>query len=271
MILCTGCFASMNILVKSLHTIPTFQIVFFRAIGTASICALLLVQQGQSLLGTHRELLMLRGVTGAFSLLCFFHAIKLMPLGSAVSLRYLAPFIAIVLSVFFLKEKVRGYQWFFVLLAFTGALLIKGFDSRISFEALFWILSSALLVGVVYFLLRKIGNREHPLVIILYFTTISTFISFPGAILYWVNPDSLMCWFQLIGLGLLGFGGQYFMTKAFQIEETSRVAPLKYLEAIFAITFAWILFDENHDWVPLLGMALILVGVMGNSLIKKTK
>ena len=123
MIYCTIAFTLMNALAKYLNDFHAFQLVFFRSLSSWVLCVYFLRKKGISLWGNERKLLILRGLTGVASLSAFFYALKLMPFGSAVSIRYLAPVFAAVMGVLFLKEKVKPVQWFYFLMAFSGVVL----------------------------------------------------------------------------------------------------------------------------------------------------
>lgn len=268
MFLAAALFAVMNALAKSLEDYHTFQIVFFRSLGTVILCMSYMFHKKIDLFGTHKKLLILRGVVGVTSLVFFFMSLKLLPLGTAVSIRYLAPIFGGMFAVWLLKERIKPIQWFYFLIAFAGVVMLKGFESNISLLGLTYVLISAVLVGMVYVLIRKIGSREHPFVIINYFMVIGLVVGGIFMIPNWKTPtntDLLL----LLSMGIVGFGGQVFMTKAFQLEEASRIAPIKYAEAIFALLVGWLWFGEGYTIFGLLGIALIMGGMFLNVLVKK--
>ena len=270
MIISASSFALMNLLVKQMEVFSSFQLVFFRAFFALIICYTLLIYLRIPIWGNQKYLLVSRGIVGTFSLIFFFMALKIMPIGTAVSLRYVAPFFGIILAIKFLNEKMMPIQWLFIFIAFCGAALIKGFDARISTYGLAIVMSSAFFSGVVYLLLRKLGKDDHPVVIVFYFMLIAAVIGLVGSIDHWVQPIGYQ-WIMALAIGILGFFGQYFMTKAFQIEETNKVAPLKYIEAVMAMLLAWIWLGEGYNAYTLLGIVLVILGVLLNTLIKAKK
>ena len=74
---------------------------------------------------------------------------------------------------------------------------------------------------------------------------------------------------MLLGLGVFGYFGQYYMTKAIQISEVNQVAPLKYIEVIFTMIIGAIWLDETYTMISLLGILLILVGLILNFVVKR--
>lgn len=263
MLISAAAFSAMNVLVKLLHGFGALEIVFFRSITTLIICLFYLWWKQIPPLGRNRPWLLIRGITGTISMSLFFYAIKIMPLGSAVALRYLSPIFGIILALIFLGERVRPIQWLFFLMAFSGVILLNGFDGRISGFALGVILTSAFFSGVVFMVIRKLGNGEHPLVIITYFMVVGTLVGFLGAVNNWVQPVGKE-WWLLLAMGVLGLVGQLFITIAVQIEVANKVAPLKYVEAIFILVLSYFFFQESYSLLAMLGIGLIVVGNLLN-------
>lgn len=84
----------------------------------------------------------------------------------------------------------------------------------------------------------------------------------------WVNPKGVD-WLLLLSLGVFGFFGQVFMTKAFQIAKTNLVAPLKYIEVIFTISAGIFWFGDIYSQWSLLGIVMILVALIANVIVGK--
>lgn len=246
------------------------EIVFFRAIGSTLLCFFFLLKNKVPILGNQRKLLILRSVVGLSSMFLFFWAVKLIPFGSAVSLRYLSPIFAAILAIFLLKERITPLQWGCFLMAFVGVVLLKGFDLRMSLFGLVIILSSAFLSGLVYILIRKIGQGDHPLVVVNYFMLTATIVGGFFSIFNWVTPIG-MEWLLLCSMGLFGFFGQLFMTKAYQLAAIGIIAPLKYVEAVFALLVGWAWFGESYTFLALVGIALVVGGMLLNMLSRSKK
>ncbi|MDO6739978.1 MULTISPECIES: DMT family transporter [Polaribacter] len=261
-------FAIMNAVVKYLSVFNVYQIVFFRSIGTLVFTLPLILKSKIPLLGTNKKLLLTRAIVGVISLTCFFQSLNYLPVGTSVSLRYTSPIFAAILAFFLLKEKIKTIQWFLFLLAFVGVLMIKGFGADVNTLGLIFVLISAVFQGLVFVLIRKIGSKEHPLVIINYFMVTAFVFGGLMSINNWINPKPTE-WLLLLSLGVLGYIGQLYMTKAFQTNETNLVAPLKNLEVIFAIIIGAFWFGEIYNLLTLLGVFLILFGLVYNIYIKR--
>ena len=228
MLLSTLSFAFMNVLIKYLIDYSTFQLVFFRSIGSLLITFSVLKSKKIPQWGNQKKLLFYRGLAGVTSMVLFFWSIHYISVGSAVTLRYTSPIFAAILAIFFLKEVIKPLQWFFFIMAFTGVFLIKSYDPSGSNFGVLLVLFAAFFSAVVYILISRIGNRDHPVVVVHYFMLIATTVGGIGSVFFWVAPkteDLVM----LGSLGLFGFFGQLFMTKAFQNAEAHMVAPFKYV------------------------------------------
>ena len=263
MVLSTIAFTGMNGLLKYLTHYSGYQLVFFRSLGSLFFTFGFLLSQKIPILGTHRKLLLIRGVLGATSMLLFFLAIGYIPIGSAVALRYISPIFAAIFAILILKEKVRPVQWLFFTLSFLGILVLKGFDEAIPPIGLFLVLLSAVFSGLVYISIRKIGQKEHPVVIVNYFMCIATIVGGVFSIFHWVTPKATdFIW--LSSLGVFGYYGQLFMTKAFQQGETNIIAPIKYLEVVFAIMVGVGFLGERYSAWSFVGIAMIVGGLLLN-------
>ena len=260
-------FAIMNALVKYLSNFNVYQIVFFRSIGTLAFTIPLIIKHKIPILGTHKKLLLLRGFLGVISLTFFFQSLNFLAVGTAVSLRYTSPIFAAIFALILLKEKIKPIQWFLFLIAFVGVVIIKGFGNNINYSGLIFVLLSAISLGLILVIIRKIGNREHPLVIINYFMVMAFLFGGIMSLNNWKNPN-VNEWLLLLNLGVFGYVGQLYMTKAFQSNETNVVAPLKYLEIIFTIIIGMSWFKETYNSYTLLGVTLILLGLIYNLIIK---
>ncbi|WP_343328703.1 DMT family transporter [Polaribacter staleyi] len=263
-------FSLMNAVVKYLNDFSAYQIVFFRSIGTLFFTVPLILKAKIPILGTHKKLLFIRGLAGVISLTCFFQSLNYLAVGTAVSLRYTSPIFAAILAFIFLKEKIKPIQWFLFLLSFSGVLIIKGFGVDVDSLGIIFVLLSAISLGVIFVVIRKIGDKENPLVIINYFMVMAFVFGGIMSINHWRNP-SLIEWLLLLSLGVFGYVGQLYMTKALQSHETNVIAPLKYLEVIFMIAIGAFWFGEIYNLWTLLGVFLIMFGLLYNIYIKNKK
>ncbi len=257
-------FASMNVLIKLVPRIGSVEIVFFRSVVSFIISFVTLKKIGVGLWGNNKKWLIIRGLSGSIGLLLFFSTIQEMPLASAVAIQYLSPIFTSLLGILIVKERVYSIQWVFFLISFIGVILIQGFDPRVTQVQVGIGIASAMAAGMAYNSIRKLKLSEHPLVIIFY----SPLITIPITSLYliftgWLTP-SLIELLILIAIGLATQFAQYFMTKAYQLEELSKISSIQYIGIVFALLAGVLFFDETYIIKSFVGIFMVLVGVILN-------
>lgn len=268
MLLATFAFTIMQVFVKAVSNIPIAEVVFFRSFITSILCMFYLARNQVPLIGKRQTFLLIRAGCGIISMSLFFTTLQRMPLGASVSLNYLSPIFTAIFAVLLIKEKIKPIQWLFFATALFGVFLLKGFDTRIDTLNLTFAITGALFGGLAYVIIRKIGNSEHPMVIVNYFMLSATIIAGIVMIPFWKTPN-LTEWALLIAIGTLGYFGQIYMTKAFQLEAASQLAPIKYMELVFSLIIGFSWFGEGYSLFSFLGILLILGSMILNILMAK--
>ena len=261
-------FMVVKIFVKMLPHIPPMEIVFFRCLISFLITYYLLKRKGHNILGTNRSLLMMRGIFGTIGLYCYFVILQEIPLATASTLIYFTPLFTSLVGVFLLREKMSIIQWILLLIAFFGIILIQGFDSRVNIFYLLIGLGGSLCAAFAYSIIRYLRDKEHSLVLMIYFPMIAFPIGGLISIFNWVQPN-LIDLFLLILIGVFTQFAQYFMTKAFQSEKVSEVSIVSYSELVFVLLIGNIFFDEKFEFLVYLGMILVTFGVVFNILLAR--
>jgi drug/metabolite transporter (DMT)-like permease len=263
MLLASFFFSLMNVLVKFLPHIPAVEIAFFRALVSLGLSFVILKRLRIPLMGNRPASLLMRGFFGAGALILYFITLQQMPLASAVTIQFLSPIFTTILGLYLVKEKVFTVQWFFFLMAFAGVLLIQGFDTRVTPLYLMIGIGSAFFSGLAYNTIRKIKDSEHPMVIVFYFPLVTVPIA--GIAMAWdfVWPSG-WDWAIIFLIGFFTQIAQYYMTRAYQSDEISKVASIKYIGIIYALIFGYFIFDEAFTLEAHIGMLVVLAGVVGN-------
>jgi drug/metabolite transporter (DMT)-like permease len=269
MLISTMSFSIMQGLIKYLPEIHSFEHVFFRSFITWLFAIFFLLWHKIPLKGKNTKLLFTRAFVGSISLFSFFYILPRIPFGTAVTLKYLAPVFTAILAIFMLGERLKWVQWAFLGIAMLGVCCLKGFDIRIGTFDLIMGLISAFANGLLYILIRQIGDDDHPLVVIHYFMLIASVLSGSLSIPYWKTPnihESII--FFLIGL--TGFIAQVFFTYSLRgtldegkQEDTSFLSMLRYTEVIFALIMGYCWFGETYTTQTFFGFILISIALIG--------
>jgi len=261
MLLATFAFAVMNVFVKQLDRIPAMEIVFFRCLVSALICGVEVSRRQLDWKGNNHTLLIARGTFGTLALFTFFVTLQHMHLATAVTIQYLSPIFTALIGVFVLREDVPARQWFFYGIAFAGVFVLKGFDSRVSAFYLFIGIISAICSGMAYNLVRRLREREEPIVVVLHFQLVGVAAGLVFICFSWRTP-LLWEWFCLLMCGVLTQLGQVCLTKSLQAERIAKVAVLNYIGLIYALIFGVTIFGEHYTAQTVLGIALVVAGVL---------
>jgi drug/metabolite transporter (DMT)-like permease len=266
MLLAALFFSMMSLLVKIAgQRLPTYQIVLARSIISVAITWYLLRRRNIAPWGHRKDLLVFRGLVGFLALLCFFYSITHLALAEATVFHYLNPIFVAMLAPIFLRERMRPLEILSVTISMAGVVLIArpdflfghGVDSLdplvVGVAAV-----GALLSGIAYMTVRKLGETEHPLVIVFYFPLVATVGALPllglGAV--WPTP---MEWLVLLGVGLTTQAAQINLTKGLRLEPAGRASGISYVQILFAAFWGLVFFGEYLSWMSMAG-AILIVG-----------
>ncbi len=254
-------FSIINALVKFLGDIPALEIVFFRSVVSLIISYISLAQLKIKIFNEHTPLLFARGLSGAIALSLYFYTIQHMPLATAVTVLYLAPIFTVILAIFLVKEHPGKWQYPFFILSFIGAALMKNFDPRASLPHFFMGVTAAFFAGLAYNFIRMLKDKCHHSLVIFYFPMVTIPFCLPFLFKIWVTPSTKQL-IILLSIGLFTQLAQIFMTKAYMLENASRISHYNYLTSLYAFITGIIFFNESINYLSVIGMILVFVGVI---------
>jgi drug/metabolite transporter (DMT)-like permease len=231
-----------------------------------------LIQQRQSPFGKNPKMLFMRGFFGSMGLLCYFYTLQIMPLGNAIVIHYLSPILTTLLAFALGDEIVKIRQWWFFGLSFLGVVVVNGLSSEVTWYGIIAGLGGAIFSAFAYNTIRRLKGIENPNVVVFYFPL----VTLPLSLLYpafltdaWRMPIHNE-WFWLIITGVATQIGQFFMTRAYQEDATSRVSAISYAGVIWATAVGVFIFAENYSVWQFVGIALVLTGMILNLIFTKS-
>lgn len=280
------CFVVVNFFVKILgagseqsiidgvQSYPPHELVLARSLVSFSISYFIIKRKGLPLFGVNKKWLLIRGLSGTFALTIFFYNIHFLPLAVASTIQYLSPIFTVIFAIFILKERVRTIQWMLIALSFLGVALIgssKIFDVDIQNEiSFFWLgmgVISAVFSGLAYTAIIKLKTTDEPISIVMYFPMVAIPIMSILCLFEFTFPNGIE-WIILLVLGIFTQLAQILMTKALHGGATALIMPFKYLGAIYAFSIGYFLFDETLSLMIDIGIVVVLLGVIGNVLLR---
>lgn len=266
------CFSVMAALIKVAFEsgASTPEIMFYRsALGLPPLLVWIAWQRNWSAWRTDRPSAhAARGLIGICSMALAFSAIALLPLAEATTISFAAPLFALALSAPLLGERVGGRQWLAVAIGFTGVIVVAQPGGELPLLGTIVALGAAFGVSLVNVTLRSISRTESTQTTVLWFTLLVTFVT--GAMLPWFgqwhDPLTTML---LVMIGLTGGVGQIALTSSLRFAPIATLAPIDYLQLVYAVAFGWLLFDMHPALTTWAGAALIIVSVLSTLPMRK--
>ncbi|HET7657137.1 MAG TPA: DMT family transporter [Bacillales bacterium] len=256
-------FAMMAAIVKLAGDIPAVQKTFFRNLISAAISFILVKYHKERLFGRKENqwILIMRSAFGTLGIILYFYAIDHLILSDADMLNKLSPFLLILFSAVFLKEKAKTYQLISVLFAFIGALfIIKPSFSVETVPYLVGLLSSVVAASA-YTFLRMLGNREKYYTVVFYFSFFSTVVLGPW-VLFHYQPMTGLQIFYLVLIGLFATMGQFGITLAYKFAPASEISIFFYSTVLYATIISIVMFHQRPDLMSFIGYAVILAAMV---------
>ena len=249
--------------------IPTSQLILVRTVITLAGSLALILRGGiRPIFGSHLGLLFLRGAAGFIALDCVFYAVPRLPLAEATIFQYLNPILVTLLAAGVLGERITRGAVLALGLCVVGLLVVARpawlfgeQASGLDLHAVGIALLGALMSSIAYLAIRKIGTREHSLVIVLYLPLVSLPTSLLLTLRHYVPPTPRE-WALLIAIGVLTQGAQLALTRGLQLEAAGRATTVGYLQIIFAALWGVLFLGEVPSVLSLVGAAIIVVGVI---------
>lgn len=254
--------------------IPVLEIIAARALVSLVLSYGDVRRKGIPLFGTHRWLLLARGLVGFVSLTGVYYALVHLPIAEASVLQYLHPMFTALLALIWLKERPTAATLLCIALSFIGllvmvrpAFLFGGAGAGYDTLAVGVAIAGAFGSGLAYTIVRRLSTLEDPSVIVFYFPL----VSLPIALIL-LGDDFVMptgwAWPALLLVGIFTQIGQVALTLAMRVETASRAGSFSYTQVVFAALIGMVAFGEVPGIWTLAGAGLILFGALVNVLWK---
>ena len=188
----------------------------------------------------------IRGLCFLFMNVFYFIAINNMDFATASTLTFSATFFIVILSIFFLNDKVGIYRWSAVIIGFIGvAMIMKPTNDIFSYYSVY-----PLMVGFLYsiaIIILKFIPDYNSTAKIQFYSLISSIIG--AVILLTITFDNIVIksfndLLMLISIGILGGSAGILFIYAYRLIEASKLAVFEYLAIPSSFFLGWFFFDE---------------------------
>lgn len=246
--------------------LPIPQVVWARYVGHLLLMLIVLwPKYGKSIV--HANVLSMQIVRSIILLLdtaLFFYGLTLIGLAEATAIFFTVPALVILLSIFFLQEKVRISTMLAIGVGFAGTLIIvrPDVDQAGNSDQLLgamMILGAACCAASYNVITRKLANSD-PLHVTLFYTAmIGALVSSLVVPWYWQSPQGCAQWGALISIGLFGAVAHSLMIAAHQFAAATVVAPFMYTQIFWALILGWVFFAQIPDKYSFIGGAIVIL------------
>ncbi|NXA48726.1 S35G1 protein, partial [Nothocercus julius] len=278
-------FSVASLFLKKIEDMHAVEVSAFRCIFQMAFVLPGLIYYKTGFLGPKgkRIFLFFRGFFGSSAMVLLYYAFQSMPLADATVLTFSSPVFTSLLAWIFLKEKYSIWDLLFTLFAIAGVVLIARppflFGSKIAgiegnytdrLKGTIAAITSAFSTSLTFVILRKVGKSVHYFLSIWYYSV----IGFTGCAitLFLMNEWSLpYCGKDrvfLVSIGVLGLGGQIFLTKALQKEKAGPVAIMKTMDVVFAFILQILFLNRLPSWWTVGGALCVIASSSGTAIRK---
>lgn len=251
-------FSLMTLFVKLSGDVPTLQKTIFRN-GVSMVISFFFVIHFKERLFGKREnqpLLLLRSILGAIGIILLFYAIDHLVIADADMLNKMSPFFTILFAAIFLKEHVKPFQLYSILVAFLGMLFIIKPSFSLDIVPYAAGILSAVFAGGAYTVLRALGSREQFYTIVFYFSGFTTVILLPFVI-YIYQPMTMQQTVYLLLAGVFATVGQFGITLAYKLAPANEISVFNYFTVVFTALLGFAFLSQIPDMYSILGYVII--------------
>lgn len=252
-------FTTMGMIIKTLgENMPSYQLVFYRNVFAVIVLAPFLFRQRLTHVKTKRiGMHLIRSISGLLAMYCFFYALANIELANAMLLKLTGPIFIPIIATLWIHEKVTLKTYLGIALGFIGVIIFLDPTTEIQIASVIGLIGGALAAGAKV-AIRKMSDTEPTARIVFYFAFFGALFSGIPMLTHETYSPNNQEWLLLIGLGLVGTVGQFFLTKAYHMAPASQVGPFTYSSLIWASLAGWLFWNEWPANNVFIGAALII-------------
>lgn len=240
--------------------LPALQVVFARYAGHFLGAILFYVpRNGVGAFRSEKPLLQfLRSAFLLFSTVFNFAALHYLPITITTTIFFTGPIVVTIMSIPILGEKVGIRRLTAVIVGFFGILVVMQPWGAQWHPAMFLSIGAMTCASSYFILTRLLAGKESNATSQLWSSGLATicFIPIIGSI--WVWPDTVMGYVVLICIGGFGLLGHSLATFAHRLADASILAPVVYLQMLFATAAGVLVFATPPTIYTLIGGSIVI-------------
>ncbi|MBS0560488.1 MAG: DMT family transporter [Proteobacteria bacterium] len=238
-------------------TMPPIEIAWLRYIVFAGLASTPMLRSGPAAVRTRRHgVQVLRGLLVVGSAVFFIASLSSLPLAEAATINFVSPLLVTALSVPMLGERVGLGGWIAVGIGFAGVLIVvQPGTAGLQAGAIPALLAAACWV-MATIMTRRMAASERATAT-LFWTAVSGLVVLTLLLPFVWRAPTLPELLLAVGIGFISSSGQWLTVLAYRYAAASLIAPLAYLQLIFASVFGYIVFGAVPSQSTLIGAVII--------------
>jgi drug/metabolite transporter (DMT)-like permease len=212
-----------------------------------------------ALLRTKRPVLQaVRGVLLVASTALNFVALRWLQLDEALSIIFTFPFVVAIASGPMLGEWLGWRRWTAICVGFGGVLLITrpGFGGM--HPAALFSLTATVFYGLYAVITRIVSRVDSNQTSLFYNNAVGALVMLPIIPFVWRTPDSWTIALMLLGTGVLGSLGHFFLISGHKMAPAAVLSPFIYTQLIWVVIFGYLVFDHVPNTWTMAGAAIVI-------------
>jgi drug/metabolite transporter (DMT)-like permease len=240
--------------------LPAMQVVFSRYVG-AFLTALIffIPRRGLGEFRSNRPWIqVLRALALLGSTVFNFLALRYLPITLTIAMFFAMPIVVTLLSIPILGERVGLRRFLAVLTGFIGVLVIVQPWGAQFHWAVFLSIGALFSASTYFVLTRLLAGIDNNSTSQLWTNGLATLALAPIALQNAVWPENTLNMLVFLFIGFLGGVGHILATLAFRFAQASVLAPVTYVQVIYATAAGYLVFNTLPTIWTAIGTAIII-------------
>lgn len=252
--------ASSDAMAKYLTTrLPTVEVAWMRyLVFVAIMCpAVIAASPGKALRTARPWLQTLRGLTLVASSLLFMSALRVLPIAEATTAGFVSPIFVTLLSIVFLREAVGLRRWIATIAGLIGVIIVVRPGTSAFQPGALLAIASALCWACSLVATRRIVGHDGSVTTMAY-TALSGLVVLSALMPFVFVMPSVADLALGACIGLAATSGHWLVVLAYRHSDASVLAPLTYVQVIWATVLGYLVFGNIPDVYTFTGAAVII-------------
>ena len=261
MLIAVGSLSLMDACLKVLSgAYPPLQVAALRAIASLPVIVVWIGLTGgfRQLLRVRFSLHLLRGALGIFMLAAFVYGVRNLPLSAAYTIFFIAPLLITMFAALILRERIEWQRWAAIAVGLLGVLVVlRPTGAHVVTTGALAVLLAAVAYAFSAITVRILGRTDSTQSMVFW---LMLMIAAGGSLLalpQWRPIQQQHAW-VIVGIAVAGFVGQWTLTEAFKIGESSFIAPFEYTALAWGVGLDWFFWHAIPAGRTFAGAAVII-------------